>query len=86
MASSKRALEDFYGQSEKSSEEFACKLINVLQKVVYNSKETTMQGLNHEIKQAGDYVIDNAKNHAALNGRSELVLRSTFNIYLHYIS
>ena len=41
-ASSKRALEDFFVESEKGKEEFASKLIIVLSNVIHHSKETTM--------------------------------------------
>lgn len=76
-------LEDFNHQIETTNQHYAEVIIKVMMTLIENSKESTMQGLTHEIKSAGEYLINNA---TAGGGRSELVLRSTQTIYLHYIS
>jgi len=43
--------------TENKDIHYAIILIDVMMQLIQNSKETTMQGLTHEIKTAGDYLI-----------------------------
>ncbi|CAD8150323.1 unnamed protein product [Paramecium octaurelia] len=79
----KKVLDEFTLLNETTHEHYAVILIKVMINLITNSKEMTMQGLTHEIKTAGEYLINHAQ---AGHGRSELVLRSTQTIYQHYIS
>jgi len=61
--------------------DYAINLIKTLLEVILTSKESTMQGLTHEIRNAEDYIIEKVKETGILKGKTNLFLKSTANIF-----